>query len=147
MTRVFIAPRWCVVVVVFALLSLPLIGCGGGGGSLNPVEGKVTVDDKAIAAGSVAFHPDESKGNKSKKVAVGDITDGSYKLFTDGKPGAPPGWYKVTIAAQTQVDSDKAELAKSLVADKFTDPMETPLLKEVTASPSAGAYDLKVSAR
>jgi hypothetical protein len=105
------------------------------------------VDDKAIAAGSVAFHPDESKGNKSKKVAVGDITDGSYKLFTDGKPGAPPGWYKVTIAAQTQVDSDKAELAKSLVADKFTDPMETPLLKEVTASPSAGAYDLKVSAR
>ena len=145
MMRVFV--HWHCVVVLSALLSLPLIGCGSSTGPLLSVEGKVTVDDKALPNGSVAFHPDEAKGNKSKKVASAEITDGSYRLFTDGKPGAPAGWYKVTVAAQTQVDSDKAELAKSLVGEQFTDPKETPLAKEVTASAGAGAYDLKVSAR
>ncbi|MCI0680828.1 MAG: hypothetical protein L0Y71_01885 [Gemmataceae bacterium] len=112
-----------------------------------PVSGTVTVGAKPLASGSVAFHPDEAKGNTSKKVAGGDIgADGSYKLYTDAKPGAPAGWYKVTVAAATQVDSDKADQAKSLVGAKFTDPKETPLSIEVTASPAAGAYDLKVSA-
>lgn len=139
-------PRRCIAFVLSVML-LPLCGCSGGLGALHPVQGKVTVDGKPLTNGSVAFHPDEAKGNTGKKVASGEIEDGAYKLYTDGKSGAPAGWYKVAVTAATEVDSDKAEEAKSLVGVKFTDPKETPLTIEVTAAPAAGAYDLKVSAK
>ncbi|MCI0458729.1 MAG: hypothetical protein L0Z62_17360, partial [Gemmataceae bacterium] len=71
--------------------------------------------------------------------------DGSYQLYTDGKPGAPPGKYKVTVISMTEADSAKPELSKSNVGPQFNDPKLTPLSREVSAS--SKDYDLKVSAK
>jgi hypothetical protein len=123
-----------------------LSGCGGSGGLT--VEGKVTADDKPLTRGSVAFFPDTAKGNTSEAIPGAEIgANGDYKLFTGGKPGAPAGWYKVTVVSANEVDSDKPEAAKSFVAPRFSDPKETPLVVEVKASAPAGHYDLKASAK
>ena len=143
-------PFRCTAVALLCLaLIVSLSGCGGSGSTLIPVEGKVQADGKALTRGSVAFHPDAKKGNDSKKIPGGDIgADGSYKLYTDAQPGAPPGWYKVTVVSQGEVDNTKPDKAgKSPVERRFSDPKDTPLSVEVTASPKAGAYELKVSAR
>jgi len=65
------------------------------------VTGKVTADGQALTAGTVTFRPDETKGNKNKAIPTGMIdSSGNYKLFTDGKEGAPLGWYKVGVSQQ-----------------------------------------------
>lgn len=122
-----------------------LAGCGPGGPSLIPVEGKITADGNPLAQGSLAFHPDTAKGNASKKTGAAEIKDGSYKLFTDGKPGAPAGWYKVTVVSAGEPDNTKPEApVKSFVAPRFADPRLTDQSIEVKAG---GSYDLKVSAK
>jgi len=124
-----------------------LLGCSGGPRQA-PVEGKVLADGKALTRGSVAFHPDDKKGNTATKPSGGDIAEnGAYKVFTDGKPGAPLGWYRVTVVSQSEADSANPEAVKSFVGEKYSDPARTPLSIEVTAAPAAGAYDLKVSAK
>ena len=125
-----------------------LAGCGGSSAALLPVEGAVTADGKALTRGSVGFHPDSAKGNTAERVSSAEISDnGTYKVYTDGKPGAPAGWYKVTVVSMSEVDSGQAESAKSFVAAKFNDPKETPLTVEVKPSPPAGHYDLKATQR
>jgi len=132
-----------------ALVCLGLIvsqaGCGGSASPLYPVQGKVQADGKSLSRGSVAFHPDAKKGNESKKILGGDIADGTYKIYTDGQPGAPAGWYKVTVASAGEPDITKPQAIKSYVARKFSDPKMTTLAVEVTATPKTGAYDLNVS--
>jgi hypothetical protein len=127
-------------------LTAGIVGCGSDSvGKTYPVKGKVTVNGKALTRGSVAFWPDASKGNASKLEAGGDIKeDGTYELFTSGKRGAPPGAYKVTIAAQTEADSTKPDKAKSLVPEAYTGKETTTLFIEVVESPSPNAYDLVV---
>jgi hypothetical protein len=123
-----------------------IAGCGSGGTSLLPVEGKITSDNNPLTKGSIAFHPDAAKSNSSKKVAAADIAEnGSYKLFTDGKPGAPAGWYKVTVVSAAEPDNTKPEApVKSFVAPRYADPKLTDQSIEVKAG---GSYDLKVSAK
>jgi len=127
---------------------LVLPGCDGGSGSLNKVSGKVTVDGSPLTRGSVRFVPDTTKGNKSSAEPVGEIKpDGSYELTTNGKSGAPAGWYKVTVNATEQVDSSKPFSGKSLVPRKYNVPESTQLSVEVKASSKDGDYDLKVTSR
>jgi hypothetical protein len=131
---------WCSLGIAVLLLT----GCGE---TLYPVEGKVMVNDKPLTTGTVIFHPDESKGNSAKVLPGGEIdAQGNYKIFTKGKPGAPAGWYKVTVTAAETPDSAKPNEAKKYVADKFGTPSKTPLAKEVVPEAAPGAYDLKVTA-
>src|SRR6266851_143305 len=77
--------------------AMGLVGCGGP--RLEPVTGKVTVNGSPLTAGLVTFAPDASKGNTTNLAALGKIgEDGSYTLTTDGKSGAPAGWYKVSVS-------------------------------------------------
>jgi len=115
---------------------------------LRPVTGKVTVDGNPLTKGMVRFIPDKEKGNTGTTESVGEIqADGTYTLYTNSKPGAPTGWYKVTVNASEVPDSSKPMTGKSLVDPKYSN-AEHPLLSvEVVSSPSPGAYDLKVSSR
>src|SRR5262249_10576010 len=112
----------CFAVLVFQA------GCGGPSLTLYPVEGKVTVDGKPLSSGRVAFHPDAKKGNSLKKILGGEIgSDSPYRIYTDGQPGAPAGWYKVTVVSSTVPDSSKPDKGKSFVARQYADPSMTPL--------------------
>mgnify|MGYP003509381870 CR=1 FL=1 len=131
----------------FAVWVVALFGCGGGGEKLTPVGGKVTVGGVPLAAGSVTFHPDSDKGNSSLNIAVGALdAEGTYKLMTGGREGAPLGWYKVTVTAQAPIDlNNPYAMPKHLIKPKFSDASTSGLAIEVVARPAPGAYDLKLT--
>jgi len=141
------------------MVFLTACGCGSSE-KLYPVSGKVYLKNDLLKGGSVSFVPDDAKGNKVKSQPTGMIgPDGSYTLSYEGKPGAPAGWYKVTVSTETpgmggmgpppvHTDPSKpAPLAGSggvKTDPKYRDPSKTDLKVEVVPSPSAGAYDLKL---
>ncbi len=116
---------------------------------LAPVAGKVTVDAEPLPLGYITFYPDESKDNKSTKLPYGQIqADGSYTLVTNSKPGAPPGWYKVVVAATKDPLPARPPPNWSpnwLHDAKYARPDTTDLKVEVVASPVPGRYDFALT--
>jgi hypothetical protein len=136
--------RLLILAILSSLIGLSL-GCGDGP-SLKPVKGHVTMNGQPLTKGHITFHPNKDKGNTFGQVCVGEIdAQGEYTLQTRGKPGAPPGWYKVTVSA-TEAPPDNTKLSKgSSVGDTtYVLPELTPLEKEVVANAQPGAYDIKV---
>ncbi len=134
--------------LVVAASVLVLSGCGGDQKNAATVSGKVTVDSQPMTKGSVRFVPDKAKGNTGSAEPVGQIAEsGQYELTTNGKPGAPLGWYTVTVASGEIPDSGKPFATKGGVAPRFAQAETSKLSVEVVAAPAAGAYDLKVSAK
>jgi len=135
------------------LLSAVLAASGCNDSTLVPVEGKVTLDKKPLTTGSVMFHPDKSKGNESEKYPRAEITsEGTYRLYTNEEPGAPPGWYKVTVRAYKPADEnadgeDIYSEPEPLVANDYLDAEYTPLKVEVKRDAPDGHYDLEVSSQ
>lgn len=145
--------RLACLVVLLGVCFAP--GCGNKV-SLTPVSGKVTVDGTPITAGQVSLIPDVLNPNderaKGQTVAPtaglssGTInSDGTYKIFTAGKEGAPLGKYKVNVTPSMMPSGDPKAAPASGFNRKFSDPQNSPLRIEVTASPAAGAYDLKLT--
>jgi len=151
--------------IVGALFFLAVAGCGPSDdiGQTLPVSGTVTVDGKKLDEGAEVFVPDDTKGNKAKVSAQGVVKDGSYTLTSSSvtfeKPGAPPGWYKVTIKTDVpmgtgmgKVGSDpksvdpKTSVAPkgTKIAHRYTELDKTPLIVEVK---SGGSYDLKAESK
>jgi hypothetical protein len=138
---------------VFALLAL---GCGddAGIGRTVPVSGMLTVGNEpwTLETTTVLFKPDAAKGNTSLFEPIGTVdAEGQYTLSTKGKPGAPPGWYRVIVTAT----GTRAEVSPkgprhhpipvSLLPAKYGQAKTTDLLLEVVENPAPGAYDLKLS--
>jgi hypothetical protein len=139
------AAGWRFHLSLLALFITTILLAGCASQRLEPVSGKVTVDGKPLEKGAVVYTPEES--NPFKEEVRGDITNGDYTLFTQGRPGAPAGPYKVTVSG-AQVPSnpkDPYSVPVNLVNVKYTDLAKTDIRIEVTASPAAGAYDLKLT--
>lgn len=117
-------------------LTLPL-ACGPADevGPTVPVSGSVSSKGKPLAKGDVTFHPDKAKGNTSPHLPTGRIeADGSFKLTTRGRDGAPAGWYKVTVHANESTDAKNPyAIPKSAVPKAYTAPDTTKLAHEVKA--------------
>jgi predicted small lipoprotein YifL len=117
-------------------------GCGDKGPKLYPVRGKVALKDgTAIKYGHVIFHPDASKGNTSKEVCQGTITDGEYVIKTGAKDGAPAGAYKVSIEAANIRDPANPYFTEWLADEKYVNLDTSGLKAEVTENADAGKYD------
>ena len=129
---------------LFLVLTGSLVGCGGV--KLEPVEGKAMADGKPVTNGSLLFKPDAAKGNTSTLEPAGQIdSSGNYKMFTNHKPGAPAGWYKVIVIATEPIDpKDPYAPRKSFVDGKYNGEQTTDLALEVIANAPPGAYDLKM---
>jgi hypothetical protein len=104
----------------------------------------VLLDGKPMADGLVVFTPDVAKGNTSKFVPSGGIEDGEYTLATEGKPGAPPGWYKVTVSpGMPEMTADMKAPPKMLVLNpRYGSVANTPFSVEVVSGGTQ--YDLKL---
>jgi hypothetical protein len=130
-----------------ALCLCTLVGCSGGSATkLVPVVGKVSVDGQPLTTGSVAFRPE--KGSPSSEIGGEIDEEGSYRLFTAGKEGAPPGRYRVLVVAVDPNDLKKKfpyGKRTSYVNPKYSNPKTTDVIVEVTPSPAPGAYDLKLA--
>jgi len=128
---------------------LALVGCGEGGGEkLVKVEGKATVNGQPLPGGTVVLTPIEARKGATPTGTVGQ--DGSFKLATGGKPGAPLGKYKVTLTPApalppepTSATPPKATKIEKNVHPKYENPEKTDLTIEVVNPPPAGGYELK----
>jgi hypothetical protein len=141
--------------VVAFVAVLVALGCGSGGTKLNlvPVSGKITLDGAPMTTGTVVFTPEDTS---QKFTPSGIIDNGNYKLFTDGKEGAPVGKYKVSVNTQgmgmampsdgkVTTDPSKALGGKSSMNTKYGAPGTSGITIEVVGSAAAGAYDVKVT--
>lgn len=127
------------------LMFLMLAGCGRAGPALLPVEGEVTYQGQPLKTGSLVFHPDAAKGNNSPLTPSGTIgPDGRYKLFTQERAGAPPGWYKVGIVAQEAPPNDPYAM-RSLIPPRYADPQTSGIAIEVSPNAPAGAYNIQLT--
>ncbi len=132
--------------LVPGLFLLGLFACGCGG-TRHPVAGRVLLNGKPLegAEGSVVLKPDAVKGNKTKAASYAKLqADGSFTVETDGKPGAPAGWYKVIVTA-TKPGANPNEDTPLVVPARYATEADTPLSVEVVASPEPDCYDLKLS--
>jgi hypothetical protein len=153
-------PRLCFQGFLLAVsgpgLLMGLFGCGKAELPLYPVAGKVLVGEKVVTEGTVSFRPDAERGNKTMHQPVAAIhEDGRYELQTNGKPGAPPGWYRVLVLADNfrVVDPPPSPvwpnypegfLPKPLVNERYLYFHTTDLLVEVVEDPGKDAYVLRL---
>jgi len=116
-------------------------GCEGGTASLAPVSGKVSYQNQPLSRGTIVFVPDADRGNNGP-LAQGTIqAGGSYAVQTEGKPGAAPGWYRVTvIAVETPAgySTGRSSAPRSLVPERYRDPQLSDLTCEVKAGQENG---------
>jgi len=141
----------CAWLLLFLLGLLPLSGYGGGKQDeklppLTPVKGKVTVDGQPLTGGQVALHTLAKDKAGAFPLPQGKIdASGNYEIFTGGQSGAPLETYKVVVSPQTvPTEGGKGGMPINF-NPQFTDSWKTPLRVQVTASPQAGAYDLKLT--
>jgi hypothetical protein len=74
-------------------------GCGHDEPALAPVRGRVFYRGSLLTGGSIVFTPDADRGGQGP-LARGDIrADGSFTLSADGRPGAAPGWHRVSVVS------------------------------------------------
>jgi hypothetical protein len=137
---------------------LVLMGCSSSSrpwlDKLVPVQGKITrADGKPLSGGRVTFTLIDSDSSTPKKsetsaptpVPIGSIgEDGSYTLSTEGKPGAPPGKYRVMLTPPP--DKKVALEVRAAVAQQYFS-RKSPLEVEVAENKPAGGYDLKLQSR
>jgi hypothetical protein len=147
-----------------ALALVSTCGCSdrSGVGTTYPVSGKITLDGEPLNFETtvVLFTPDDSKGNLGQfSPAAGVDLEGRYSLKTNGKAGAPPGWYRVIVTAH---DADvrhpkqgpaeggarsQRPVARSIVPQKYGRKETTDVSIEVVAEPATGAYDLRLTSQ
>jgi len=78
------------------------VGCGDN--KLIEVKGVVTHEGKAVEGATVTFVSEDGKNTASASTDAG----GNFSLVTGGKPGAPPGTYKVLVVKGKHQATDTA---------------------------------------
>lgn len=141
------------------LVSL-ILHCGQGcskpsGPELCPIEGQVWLDGQPLVSGSVSFRAESrgsgGGGNSSDEAGwhqpTGSISpEGKYRVYTQGRWGAPPGRYRVVVFSTESTAGTAAHpgLPRSVIPARYNDPRQSPLAVEVEPSPEPGRYDLRL---
>ena len=146
----FFSFKYTYIISTFIVFTLGIAGCSTP--ILPPVSGQLLLEDKPITTDKsktavINFHPDSSKGNTAKSIAVATVTEtGQYTLNFGGKPGIPEGWYKVTVNYSEPTNpKDPYSTLKQLISGKYSSKDTTPLSVEVKANAPPSNYELKVT--
>jgi hypothetical protein len=136
-------------VVLVVLLCITLVsGCGGGKSSatLATVRGKVTVDGQPLTSGHVTLHPSVGEPAGGGSMSGQISSSGEYTIHTDGREGAPPGNYKITVHP-SMVPTGGKEMPKTPFDPKYSDPNTTTLRYQVVTTAAPGTYDLTMTSK
>jgi hypothetical protein len=144
-----------VTAMFFALLAS---GCGdsSGVGKTVAVTGKVTLDDVPVTVTNtiVLFKADAGRGNTCPFEPAGTVdAQGNYRVVTNGKDGAPTGWYKVIVTATEPRSADEKGPRnhrpgpRSLLPAKYGQAATTTVAIEVVDNPASSAYDVKLTSK
>jgi hypothetical protein len=110
-------------------------GCGPGADEKVPVRGTVYFHDQPLAGGTIVFTPDPERGGRGP-LALGEVgKDGTYSLWTEGRPGAVVGCHRVTIAAGKSDPPPDSPLPRH-----YSDPEHSGLSREVQSG-KANVFD------
>jgi hypothetical protein len=122
------------------VLSIVLfLGCGENSQAPVPIRGKVTYRGQPVQNGTIVFTPDPRKGQVGA-MAIGEIQpDGTYSLRNGKAFGAPPGYYRITVAAVL----GSPYSTQTSLPDKYRDPELSGLVYEIKAG-LAQTVDLKL---
>jgi hypothetical protein len=119
---------------------LLLVGCNRPNADLAAVQGRVFYQGKPLAGGTVVFTPDPERGGSGPLAVAAIQPDGRYTLTTEGRPGAVPGWHRVTVAPPSPAEGG------TLTCDlpcRYRDPERSGQCYEVKAG-EANAIDLRL---
>jgi hypothetical protein len=108
-----------------AVLLLLVAGCGGDPDQLMPVHGKVFYQSVPLGGGTIVFTPDSTKGGTGQQAHAEIQSDGSFVLKTGDRPGAVPGWHRITIVALDAISAPAGPgyaAPRSLLPVKYRDP-------------------------
>jgi len=100
---------------LFPLLLLVAAGGCGGGGSMAPVSGRVTLAGRPLADAVVTFQPVRAQGAETLNMtgSVGKTdADGRFdlRLIEPDKPGAAVGQHRVSISTASSDATNDAQL-------------------------------------
>jgi hypothetical protein len=113
----------------------------------HAVTGRVTLAGQPLTSGSVSYRSVDP-GNTEQPTGVID-PQGQYTLYTQQRPGAPPGKYRVIVFAneglRERPGTAAPGLPKSLISRRFQNPKTTPLERTVQPSAPPAHYDLEVT--
>lgn len=124
--------------VALGCLLLALAGCGSPHES--SISGKVTIDGKPLATGTVTFHP---LGGGA--AAYGLIRpDGEYAISTGAEKGLAAGEYAVTVVATTP-PAPGHDFGELLASAQYGTVERTPLRATVKPGINRIDFDLKSS--
>lgn len=132
-----------------ALLAVLAVGCDSGP-KLIKAGGTLKYNGKSISEADIVFIPD-----KGGAPVIGRSDEaGKFELTTDGKPGALPGAYKVTVTAVRQKRAVKASEAvgmtdaqiaanhESVIPKKYNNTIMSGLTATVGDDPASNQFDL-----
>jgi hypothetical protein len=109
------------------------------------VEGVVSVDGNPLPNGSLSFRALEDKGNTQKHEPYAIIeADGRYRIYTLGKEGCAPGWYRVVVESTVPLPEGKMGNTESRIDQKYNDAKRSDIDIEVVEKPAPGQYDIKL---
>lgn len=125
----WIVPGLAVVIVGLTGVVIAVGGLNGLADLISPVPvevtGTVMFKGKPVTDGYLQTYPD-----RRLMGALGSIaSDGTFRLLTNGDPGAYPGTHKVVVMWM-----DNSNPPKHLLPDKYTSPQTTPLILRVQPS-------------
>jgi hypothetical protein len=122
-------------------------GCRPAGEPLLPVSGRITLDGRPLPRGSVTLRSEPTGATWHQPTGTID-KPGEYVVYTNGRPGAPAGSYRVTVfATETTTAADGTAhpgLPKSLIPLRYNQPEQSPLRLTVATKPPPNGYDLEL---
>lgn len=133
-----------------AVLSLFLLGCGGGKGEDEGIklQGKVTYQGKPVTNGSITFH--EANGgvwtaslDDNGGYAITGVPKGKVKVTVENEHMAPPPGANMKDAAEYMKKSGQGAVKVARVPDQYRDLRFTPLTLDVTGAAQTKDFALK----